>query len=592
MRSITLWLLLVLLQASSAQSPQEGANGSIAGIAVSATTNEPIEDARLTLTPEALPPPAFRPTPLPSVATGSDGKFVFQGLTAGRYRLEGAANGYVRQEYGQKDYLMQGALIDLRVDQVIDNLVIRLTPTGNVSGRIRDAEKQPLADVPVRLLRAVYNRFGQRTLQSVASTRTNDRGEYRIYFVAPGRYYVNAGTSSNRTLDDWFQQRDSNVVETTYSSVYFPGVVDLNQAAILEVKPGADIDGIDLRLGRQELYRMRGRVIDSRTGQPPSSIRVSLFFRSDSGGERVDSNSNYRTSDGTFEFRGLIPGSYWVIAEVFTPSRLAESVPPAAAVPRLIPVAFQTGQTTPPQPAAAPLAKSIVPVDLGASDVEGILIAMTPGVSVSGRLRIEGQAPSTQAADLERMQIYLSARNELSSKFVKVPPPKATDAEWTFGIDGVTPGEYAAHVIDLPPGFYLKEASLGGSDGLHTFVQITASEAGTLNFVISPHAATVQGVVTDERLAPVPGSQVVLVPDRNRDRAGFYRAVTSDTNGRFSFPNVIPGDYRIFAWESIEPNAYFDPGLLKNVEAKGERLHLDESARHSVDVRVIPADDR
>jgi hypothetical protein len=32
-----------------------------------------------------------------------------------------------------------------------------------------------------------------------------------------------------------------------------------------------------------------------------------------------------------------------------------------------------------------------------------------------------------------------------------------------------------------------------------------------------------------------------------------------DLSGRFAFPTLPPGDYKIYAWESIEDNGWFDP---------------------------------
>jgi hypothetical protein len=98
---------------------------------------------------------------------------------------------------------------------------------------------------------------------------------------------------------------------------------------------------------------------------------------------------------------------------------------------------------------------------------------------------------------------------------------------------------------------------------------------------------TVDGVVTNDSLEPRPGVLAVLVPDRGQPER--YRTTMTNARGRFSFQDVPAGDYRIFAWESIEPNAWLDPDVIRAVESNGERVHVDESAEINASVRIIPA---
>jgi hypothetical protein len=144
------------------------------------------------------PPPIPQPTalPIPPVLSDRDGKFVVPNLEEGSYRLLITLNGYVRQEYGQRVFPGQGTLINLAAGEVLKDIAIYLTPTGNISGRLFDNEGQPAVAVPLQLLKAIYNQAGQRIFQNAGQARTNDRGEYRFYWVTPGRYYVVAGNSA------------------------------------------------------------------------------------------------------------------------------------------------------------------------------------------------------------------------------------------------------------------------------------------------------------------------------------------------------------------------------------------------------------
>jgi hypothetical protein len=135
----------------------------------------------------------------------------------------------------------------------------------------------------------------------------------------------------------------------------------------------------------------------------------------------------------------------------------------------------------------------------------------------------------------------------------------------------------------------VKGAQFEGVDVLNRSFEVSTSRPGSPVFevLLSPNVGQVDGVVVDDRSQPVPGVQVVLVPDRNRDRSELFRSVTSDQNGRFSVRRVVPGDYHLFAWDALEANGYFDPELLKSSESQSKVVHVDESARLEMQASVI-----
>jgi hypothetical protein len=121
-------------------------------------------------------------------------------------------------------------------------------------------------------------------------------------------------------------------------------------------------------------------------------------------------------------------------------------------------------------------------------------------------------------------------------------------------------------------------------------VVVSNSAAGSsLDIVISPNSGQIEGVVSDDRQQPIPGVQAVLIPDRNRDRVELFKPATTDQTGRFTIRSIPPGDYKLFAWEVLENFAYFDLDLIKQVESQGKPVHVNESSKLQIDVRVIPA---
>jgi hypothetical protein len=83
---------------------------------------------------------------------------------------------------------------------------------------------------------------------------------------------------------------------------------------------------------------------------------------------------------------------------------------------------------------------------------------------------------------------------------------------------------------------------------------------------------------------------VVLVPDgKGRGQPNYYQHCLTSVLGRFGLPNVVPGDYTLFAWEHIERGAYFDPEFLAQYEDRGKAVHVEEGGRINVKLDVIPA---
>jgi hypothetical protein len=95
--------------------------------------------------------------------------------------------------------------------------------------------------------------------------------------------------------------------------------------------------------------------------------------------------------------------------------------------------------------------------------------------------------------------------------------------------------------------------------------------------------------LSDALLKPVPANLVVLIPDQGRDRAYLYKTAQTDQNGHFVMRNLVPGSYKLFAWEALESNSYYDPDVLKPYEAFGKAVRIQESSKETVEVKIIPA---
>src|SRR5262249_51601108 len=207
-----------------------------------------------------LPQQPVQPPPIPAVTTDRDGKFVVSDLEEGSYRIAVTLNGFVKQEYGQRSFTGQGSVLTLTKGETLKDLVIRMTRAANVNGRIADENGLPASGVTVRLIKATYNANGIRLFQQAGTSRTNDRGEYRLYWMTPGRYYLVAGTPPGIPPGvDPGGVPSPNETPDPYTFTYYPGTTDLARAMTVELKAGAEI-AMDFSVPHAQLYKISGRV--------------------------------------------------------------------------------------------------------------------------------------------------------------------------------------------------------------------------------------------------------------------------------------------------------------------------------------------
>jgi len=598
MRYAAIAVVSFVFFASSAVSQQtpQSATASIEGIVTRVDTGAPVVGAQVTLTvlnplsaallggadpatilaaQAAQPVAQTPPLQIPPINTDSEGKFLFKSLAGGSYNIVAVANGFVRQQYGQRSPNGQGTPFVLAANQNVKDIALRLTPAGTVSGRILDENGQPALGIPVQVLRAAYNVTG-RVYQAVGTAAADDRGQYRLFGVPPGRYYLSVGNPPGppRTISPTGGGPIGPPgTGTVYAFSYFPGVADAGQAVMIEVKSAQEAS-FDMTARRQQMYRVRGTLLDSRTGQPPAgNVQVLLAYRTPTGGGgSFSSGRNYDPATGRFELLNVIPGQYAVQAQI--QEALSGPISAQQIEQRIATQAMQ------------PMGRT--PITVTNADVEDVAITLTTAATLPGKVAVEGQSLSTLTG-IDRMRVTLrAARGGIPDVGVgQQPGPGIVGADGSFQIAGLREGEYIAAVNVASAGFYVKSIQYGGSDILNNSFKFSGSASGSVDVILRPGTARVGGIVSDARSQVLSGVQAVLVPEQ-RNRTDLYRTATTDATGRFNFTNVTPGQYRIFSWEAFESGMQFDPDLLNKSEQQGRLIQVAEASDQHLDVKIIP----
>ena len=560
---------------------------------------------------------------------------MFRNLAAGQYRLSATRDGYVAAEYGQRGPGGSGVPITLAAQQQMKDARIEMSLMGVISGRVLNRFGEPVGNANVQALRYTYQE-GRRTLAPSQSIRTNDLGEYRLFWMTPGQYIISAQPVDTLAVDPGgtvFVQAQrgggggpalagalgaqlgvGGVTRITVGGapspdfigtaavpppppppppgavrddsnltlpVYYPGTTDVTTATPVDLRSGATVGGINFTVVEARPARIRGQVMNA--GRPAAGAQVSIFQRGNTSGT-LTVRSNPVSDTGTFEFRNLAPGSYEIIATLNAPG-------PGALIVGT-PLGNAAGLTTAnatigrgPRNPGAPVMAARTQVDVVNSDVEGVSLLLENGFNVNGKLTSEGRSPNDGALSGIRIQL----QSEPNLPPLAIPAVNA-EADGTFSITGVSPGNYRISIGAVPRNMYVKSALLGGVDILNTGgIVLEGEPRGALDIILGNSPGSLDSAVVDNRQMPVAGATVVLVPDSaRRKRYDLFRQATSDSSGRIHLDNVVPGDYKVFAWEVVESNAWTDPDFLRSYESNGVAVRVTEGGRGAADVQVIP----
>jgi protocatechuate 3,4-dioxygenase beta subunit len=513
--------------------------GRVEGAVLLAGSDAPVRNAQVTLFGEQ------RRMAL-NAATGEHGRFVFEKVTPGEYTFSARHPRFVPVDKSGEYSAFTSRKISVSEGQTVKGVVFKMMPGAVVTGKVYDEYGDPQPRTRVTLLRYRYRDGKRQMMSSGGGDSTDDRGEYRIFNVAPGKYYASA-QYEDRTWGREAPQTKAD--EFSYPPIYYPGVLESDTAMELDLRANEERQGIDFRLVRDRAVRIKGKVMHG--GKPARGV----YLRMMSKGTMRYGRGNSQQADpktGEFEFSGIRPGIYVITAMKMGP-----------------------GQSDRLQGRAE--------VQVASANVDGVVVNLTSPIKIPGQLIIE--ADTSTAIDFEERTTYVYLSQTEPTMFGGGRGTVKQDG--SFELSDVMAGRYRLRIRPLPDGGYLSGALFGDQDIHGQEFEIVAGAQAPLTIRIRLSAATVSGVAEDEDGRPLPDTKILLAPEASkRDRPELFVINSTDQYGKFTLKNIVPGEYRVWALTKVEFGQHLDPDFLAIIEDNGEKVEADENGSYELKLEL------
>ncbi|PYR54905.1 MAG: hypothetical protein DMF91_25615 [Acidobacteria bacterium] len=496
--------------------------------------------------------------------------------------------------YGQRRPLQAGTPLQLMDGQQLKSVDFRLPRGGAIAGRILDEDGEPMPGATVRVMRYQYLQ-GDRRLVPVGTSQTDDKGNYRVWGLMPGDYYVTAtgrgfggivealggllgatdtgggagrgggggpgggggggggggrgsgggpggggpGAGRSGGIAAFLGQNDGEPV--AYAPTYYPGVGSVNEAKAITLGISQELLDVTFQLQLVRTARISGRVTNP-DGTPASGGNVQLTPEGAGGGGRGQIGMNYGSRvarDGAFTITNVPPGRYTLRA------RGANNV--------------------------------------GGGDVADLIVPLAPGATITGTIAFEAaqQPPeltqvrvTAQAADPGELGLNAGARVERDGRFT---------------MDGVPAGPHFIRANGAR-GWTLKAVTINGRDMIDTPIDLQSGQKLTdVTLVFTDKLSQITGTVTSDQGMAVTEYTVLAFPSDDRlwrPQSRHIMTARPDQNGKYQIRGLPPGEYYMAMVDPAVQGEWFEPAFLEQHRAGAIRISIGDGDIKTQDFKV------
>lgn len=552
---ILLLIMIPIMFSARLETPAQRPTGSITGRVIT-DDGQPVQTARVTLVGAGGSSGLTRGRAM--ILTDEEGNFKIDGLDAMPYRIFVYSPGYVAADQENFSGAPVAGTVSSNSYRIGDFVTVSMTRGAVITGRVLTANGEPVVGIYVRVLK-VREHDGRPPVGDPGpmvslQNKTDDRGIYRIYGLAPGSYVVIAGGGAFSGLQTPFDAK---------APVYHPSSTR-ETAAELTVRNGEELSGIDIRYRADRGFAVSGRVTGAETSVR-SQMSISLTtvsLRRASGGEVIaQAVIPPNSPQNGFAFYGIAPGEYELEALRGGPQD------------------------------DNPMFSEARKVTVTAADVSGVTITMTAAPSLAGTVVFEEKKEETPACPQSRKPVIeetqiIALRNDTGEEendrntILTMSNAPSPNAKGEFTVRGLRAAHYRLRVSLPSDALYVKSVELTGREPARDGLIVRAGERVTgLRITAAWGAASLSGKYDPGEGRP-PGLRAHLVPQEPEAKDDVLRYYEVPLEGlEYKFTNLAPGKYRLvfktggrapLAWNPAERAA-----LRKEAEETGNTLELE-----------------
>jgi hypothetical protein len=454
-------------------------------------------------------------------------------------------------------------VVTLVAGQQLDTVDFYLRAHGEISGKVLDENKEPISGMAVFLIAREYANGALRHVFA-GMAQTDDRGEYRLQSVQPGRGYLILAEKRRQRIDAISDvPSDLKSRKTVPSPTYYPGALSIEGAQAIVLRAGERRQGVDIQQLRTTSYCLEG-VLEAE-GQHTAllfSIRELEPSNGASGNGAMFVSSPHGVSgpDGKIRICDLHSGDYQVTA----------------------------GQS--PKDAGPPPFFGTASVTIIDRDVRNVKIEARARLSIPGEAVWYGTPPENPLES----KISLWLRPITRAPWQGESADTETSIPGGFSFPGLLMDDYYIKVGHVPEGTYLKDVTYGGISILNEpFRPGSAMGNATLRLIVARDGGTMSTKVTDKDGNPVADCQVLMIPREASSESSVADTLLlgqTDQNGAYSSAMLAPGKYFVLATSVPVDKTPESIQRVTRVRSRAQEIEIGQNSTVSVPLAPMVID--
>ena len=518
-------------------SQQKPGTAIVRGRVFAADNGQPLRKAQVRITA-----PELRENRL--TTTDAEGRYEFKELLAGRYTVTASKGSYVTLSYGQTRPLEPGKPLEILDKQTVEKVDLMLPRGGVITGRVVDEFGDPVSDVMVSVQRYQFMQGRRRLMPAGRNGMTNDVGEFRLFAIPPGQYYLSA---TLRNMMGFGAESDDR---SGYSPTYFPGTPNVAEAQRVTIRVGQILSDINMALVPTRTARISGTAVDSQ-GRPMSGMVMAVPKGEFMG--MFGPPAQIRP-DGSFSIGGLSPNTYTV--QVMGPSGPDNEYASAE-------------------------------VTVSGDDVTAVQLVATKPILVAGRVIVDPAAASSLRPSSVRLMAQPAV---MDGMMINMLPPSTVSDDFGFEVK-TRPGKMRLAFGGPPlPGWSIRAVRYHGEDVTDSGIDFRPGEnVSDVEVELTNRMSDVSGLVTNGRGDAMKDYTVIaFAQDRDRWTIAnrYVRNARPDQDGRFKLTGLPPGDYFVVALDSVDGTEWMDPEFLDSIKTKASSFSLGDGETKTLDLKL------